>query len=119
MAVRRIVANLQAADPTAARSFYGDLLGLEVVMNHGWILTYASDASMKPQVSFASEGGSGTPVPALSIEVDDVDLIYSRAKAAGIHIVYDIVNEPWGVRRFFLRDPFGNIVNILSHMQAG
>ncbi len=119
MAVRRIVANLQAADPTAAKSFYGDLLGLDVVMNHGWMLTFASDASMKPQVSFASEGGSGTPVPALSIEVDDVDLIYNRAKTAGLDIVYDITDEPWRVRRFFLRDPFGNIVNILSHLEAG
>ncbi|AFL53118.1 hypothetical protein USDA257_c45800 [Sinorhizobium fredii USDA 257] len=47
--------------------------------------------------------------------MDDVDEVYGRAKAAGAEIVYDITDEPWGVRRFFLRDPFGNIVNILSH----
>jgi lactoylglutathione lyase len=62
-----------------------------------------------------SEGGSGTPVPDLSIEVDDVDEVYAGAVAAGFEIVYAITDEPWGVRRFFVRDPFGKIVNILSH----
>ena len=115
MTVRRIVANLEAADPGATRTFYERLLDLEVVMDHGWISTLASDASAAPQLSFASEGGSGTPVPDLSIEVDDVDQIYQRAKSEGLEITYDITNEPWGVRRFFLRDPIGNILNILSH----
>jgi catechol 2,3-dioxygenase-like lactoylglutathione lyase family enzyme len=115
MTVRRIVANLAAADPRPARAFYETLLDLNVVMDHGWILTLASEASAAPQLSVASEGGSGTPVPDLSIEVDDVDQIYQRARSAGIEVTYDIADEPWGVRRFFLRDPLGNIVNILSH----
>jgi catechol 2,3-dioxygenase-like lactoylglutathione lyase family enzyme len=115
MAVRRIVANLAAADPGKARAFYEDLLGLEVVMDHGWILTFASGATMAPQLSVASEGGSGTPVPELSIEVDDVDATYRRAKTAGFEIVYGLTDEPWGVRRFYVRDPFRKIVNILAH----
>ncbi|OCP09281.1 MULTISPECIES: VOC family protein [unclassified Ensifer] len=116
MTVKRIVSNLYAPDPEMARAFYGDLLELEVVMDHGWILTFAEKgASAMPQLSVASEGGNNTPVPVLSIEVDDVDRTYGRAKAAGVEIVYDITNEPWGVRRFFMRDPFGNVVNILSH----
>lgn len=115
MAVRRIVANLRSSDPAAARKFYGELLGLDVVMDHGWILTFATDGVMAPQLSVASEGGSGTAVPALSIEVDDVDEVYRRAKASGAQIVYDLTDEPWGVRRFCVRDPFGNVINILSH----
>lgn len=117
MTVRRIVANLSASDPDQARAFYADLLDLKVMMDHGWILTFAADATAAPQLSVASQGGSGTPVPALSIEVDDVDAIYRRAKASGLDIVYDITDEPWGVRRFYLRDPFGNTLNILSHLQ--
>ena len=116
MAVRRIVANISAADPAMARAFYEELLGLKLVMDFGWILTFASDELPgMPQVSVMSEGGSGTPVPDLSIEVDDVDEIHGRAVAAGFEITYAITNEPWGVRRFFVRDPFGKIVNILSH----
>ena len=116
MTVRRIVANISAPDPDRARAFYETLLDLKVVMNQGWILTFASEASAAPQLSVASEGGSGTPVPDLSIEVDDVDEIYRRAKSAELEIAYDMVDEPWGVRRFYVRDPFGRIVNILSHL---
>lgn len=115
MVVRRIVANLAIADPGRARDFYETLLGLEVVMDLGWILTFASEAPTTPQISVASEGGSGTPVPDLSIEVDDVDEIYRRALAAECEIVYDLVDEPWGVRRFYVRDPTGRVVNILAH----
>jgi catechol 2,3-dioxygenase-like lactoylglutathione lyase family enzyme len=115
MAVLRIVANLRAHDPQAARVFYGALLGLDVIMDHGWILTFGADGNMKPQLSIASEGGSGSPVPDLSIEVDNVDEIHARAEAASLEIVYPLTDEPWGVRRFYVRDPFGNVVNILSH----
>jgi catechol 2,3-dioxygenase-like lactoylglutathione lyase family enzyme len=115
MTVRRIVANLAADDPASVCAFYQKLLDLEVVMDHGWLVTLASERSQTPQLSFASEGGSGTPVPDLSIEVDDVDAIYRRAVAAKLEIVYGITDEPWRVRRFFLRDPQGRLVNILSH----
>ena len=88
-------------------------------MDHGWIVTLAADAATRPQLSIASEGGSGTPVPQLSIEVDDVDRIHRRALARGLEIIYGIADEPWGVRRFFVRDPLGNIVNILAHAGQG
>jgi catechol 2,3-dioxygenase-like lactoylglutathione lyase family enzyme len=115
MIVRRIVANVFAADPGQARAFYQELLGLEVVMDHGWIVTLAGEGTAMPQLSIASEGGSGTPVPDLSIEVDDVDEAHRRALAAGYEITYGLTDEPWGVRRFYVRDPFGRLLNILAH----
>jgi catechol 2,3-dioxygenase-like lactoylglutathione lyase family enzyme len=35
--------------------------------------------------------------------------------AAGVEIVHPLSDEEWGVRRFFFRDPSGNVVNVLSH----
>jgi len=116
MTVKRIVANIAAPDPAEAKAFYGELFGLDIVMDHGWIVTFASGEPTTPQISIASEGGSGTPVPDLSIEVDDVDAIHRRAIAAGYEIVYDLHDEPWGVRRFYVRDPFGKIVNVFQHL---
>jgi len=113
--VRRIVANIATSDIEAADAFYGKVLGLEPLMDHGWISTYGSEQQMTVQISFASEGGSGTPVPDLSIEVDDLETILDRVKNAGIPIEYGPAIEPWGVRRFFVRDPFGKLVNILAH----
>ena len=70
------------------------------------------------QMSFARDGGSGTPVPAVSIEVDDLDAALARARGAGATITYGPVAEPWGVRRFFLQDPEQNLINVLSHIEV-
>ena len=118
MTVKRIVANVDTRDVAAARRFYGDVLGLEKLMDLGWIATYGSHATMSVQISFLSEGGSGTPTPDLSIEVDDLDAALARVRAAGIAIEYGPADEPWGVRRFYVRDPFGKLVNILVHKRA-
>ena len=59
--------------------------------------------------------GSGTPVPDLSIEVDNLQDVLQRMRAAGIALEYGPADEPWGVRRFFVRDPFGRLLNILAH----
>ena len=115
MGVKRIVANINATQPAAAKAFYHDLLGLELLMDHGWIQTYGQDTTMSVQVSFASEGGSGMPVPDLSIEVDNLDELLERMQHAGFTPEYGPTTEPWGVRRFFVRDPFGRLVNIVQH----
>lgn len=115
MQVKRIVANIGTKDISAARRFYHDVLGLDILMDLGWITTYGSDEKAVVQVSFASEGGSGTPVPHLSIEVDDLDTALQRVNEAGFQIEYGPTEEPWGVRRFYVRDPFGRLVNILTH----
>lgn len=116
MTVKRVVANLATNDLERARGFYQDILGLEVLMDHGWIRTYGSQAQMTVQVSFASEGGSGTAVPDLSIEVDNLDDTYQQMRDAGFSIEYGPVSEPWGVRRFYVRDPFGRLINVLIHL---
>lgn len=115
--VRRIVANI-AGDPTRAEAFYGGILGLRQVMDHGWIATFAGTAEAPAQVSVATEGGSGTPVPDLSIGVDRLQPVLDRLAAAGIAPEYGPTVEPWGVRRVFVRDPFGRLVNILEHEAA-
>ena len=115
MKVKRIVANVATPDVDKASAFYRDLLGLEVLMDLGWIRTYGSGAKMTIQLSVMSEGGSGTAVPDLSIEVDNVEQALARCRKARIAIEYGPANEPWGVRRFFVRDPFGKLVNILQH----
>ena len=115
MAVKRIVANLATPDVDAAHSFYRDVLGMTVVMDMDWIITFAGIGAAPPQISVATQGGSDTPVPDLSIEVDDLSDVHRKMQTAGFKIEYGPVNEPWGVRRFYVRDPFGRLVNILSH----
>ena len=79
-------------------------------------MTFAADEVAAPQISVAVEGGSGTTVPDLWIEVDNFEEVQKRVLAARLPIEYSPVDEPWGVRRFYVRDPFGQLVNILTHL---
>ena len=115
MTVLRIVTNIASPSLDALRQFYRNLFDLDVVMDHGWIVTLASDQTARTQLSLATEGGSGTPAPDISIEVSDVDEVHARAKAQGLRIAYALTDEPWGVRRFYLHDPAGKLLNVLSH----
>ncbi|MGO4832258.1 glyoxalase, partial [Rhizobiaceae sp. 2RAB30] len=51
MKVQRIVANIATPNVGAARRFYQEVLGLDVLMDHGWIATYGSGAKMSVQLS--------------------------------------------------------------------
>jgi predicted enzyme related to lactoylglutathione lyase len=117
MTVLRIMANIAADTVPDIRKFYTDLFGLDAVMDLGWIVTLASRETTFPQISILSEGGSGAPVPDVSIEVDNVDEVYRRAKEIGCKVIYNLADEPWGVRRFFIADPTGKLLNVLSHLR--
>ena len=116
MAVLRIVSDLEAQNPAETAAFYTALFGLKTAMDMDWIVTLSGDGPQSIQLSIAREGGAGAPVPALSIEVDDLEKTFARAQKMGAEIAYPLTDEPWGVRRFFVRDPDGRLINILSHM---
>ncbi|MEU2899222.1 VOC family protein [Streptomyces sp. NPDC006967] len=114
MAVRRVVPTIQSEAVQESREFYGRL-GLEEVMNHGWIMTLASPSHPGAQVSVMSGDRTAPVDPDLSIEVDDVDAAYAVMREGGAEIVHPLQDEEWGVRRFFVRDPSGRVVNVLGH----
>jgi predicted enzyme related to lactoylglutathione lyase len=116
MTITRIVLDIATESIPQVRAFYVDLFEMDIVMDQGWISTLSSGAEGPVQISVMSEGGSGAPVPDASIEVTDVDAVHARALAGGHEIVYALSDEPWGVRRFFVRDPAGKLLNVLSHV---
>ena len=113
--VHRIVPDLHAADPSAGRAFYTEVLGLEVAMDLGWIVTFAAPGNPAAQLSVMRQDAGASVQPDVSIEVDDVDAVHAAARRIGCDIVHPLTDEPWGVRRFFVRDPHGKVLNILSH----
>jgi len=63
--------------------------------------------------------GFETPQPDFGIDVGDpgaVDQAYAGVHDRGLRVVYPITDEPWGVRRFFVEDPDGRIINVLAHL---
>lgn len=114
MGVSRIVPDRFADDSAAGRIFFVDVLGLELAMELDFISTYRASDESAAQISVISADPSGFK-PDYSVGVDDVDDCHARALRQGLDIVYPLTDEPWGVRRFFVRDPVGGLANIVEH----
>ncbi|MEU9895295.1 VOC family protein [Streptomyces phaeochromogenes] len=114
MTIRRVMPDIRSEAMEESRDFYG-LLGFEQVMNLGWVMTLASPSNPTAQVTFMSQDKSAPVVPDMSVEVDDVDAVHAAMRESGAEIVHPLQDEEWGVRRFFVRDPNGKVVNVLSH----
>ncbi|MFI6576592.1 VOC family protein [Nocardiopsis sp. NPDC050513] len=114
MSVRRVVPDIQSKALEESRDFYG-LLGLEEVMNLGWVINLASPSNPSAQVILMSRDETAPVAPDMSIEVDDVDAVHAAVVESGAEIVHPLQDEEWGVRRFFVRDPNGRVVNVVGH----
>ncbi|MQA93590.1 MAG: glyoxalase [Streptosporangiales bacterium] len=114
MKVHRVVPNVRSKSAPESREFYG-LLGFEEVMNIGWVMTLASPSVPAAQVNFITGDKTAAVTPDMSVEVNDVDAAYAAMRERGAEIVHPLQDEEWGVRRFFVRDPNGRVLNVLSH----
>jgi uncharacterized glyoxalase superfamily protein PhnB len=111
-------AGYQVPSSRQNRAFYVDFLGLSLAMDMGFVMTFVSPSNPTAQISVVRDDGGPTPLPNVSVEVADVDQLHKRAVERGLEIVYPLTDEPWGVRRFFVVDPNGTILNVLSHLPA-
>ncbi len=119
MSVRRIVPDIRSKQLDTSRRFYVDVLGLEVAMDMGFVVTLRSSTNPTAQVTLVRDDEPSAILPQMSVEVADVDDVYARAVSQGFKIVYPLTNEPWGVRRFFVTDPNGTIINVMCHIGGG
>jgi len=115
MRAKRITANLRVADIESAKSFYTDYLGLSSEeFNMGWVARYAS-ADTGVHVQLVTRDATASEDSVVSVHIDDVESAYDEAQRLGYEIVHPLTTEPWGVRRFFVRAPDGNVINIVYH----
>ena len=119
MSIRRVVPDIKSHNLAESRVFYVDFLGLELAMDMGFIMTFVSPSNPTAQISVVRDDGGSTLLPDISVEVADVNQVHERAVERGLKIPYPLTDEPWGVRRFFVVDPNGTIINVLSHRPAG
>ncbi|MCD2194843.1 VOC family protein [Actinomycetospora endophytica] len=117
--VRRVVANLSVTDPAVDTPFWTGLLGLETAMDQGWVVNHrAADVTMPVQVQLVSRDATAPVEAAVSVDVgtpETVDELHARAVADGLRVEHPPTDEPWGVRRFFVRTPGGVVVNVVAH----
>ncbi|WP_433721050.1 VOC family protein [Actinoplanes sp. CA-051413] len=117
MRARRIMTNLHVPDLEAAKGFYTDFLGLSTEeFNLGWVARYTSSDG-GASVQLVSGDATAPEDSVISVQTDDVDGAYEEAQRLGYEIVHPLTTEPWGVRRFFVRAPDGNVLNIVAHRE--
>ena len=119
MNIRRAMPVVTTNDPERAREFYEGFLGFRVAMEQDGLMMLASTSTPTTQiiVAWPSETAMDPRVldVDISIEVEDADAALETANELGLEIVYPITDEPWGIRRFFVRDPSGRTINVAAH----
>jgi catechol 2,3-dioxygenase-like lactoylglutathione lyase family enzyme len=112
-----VVANLPVADLAEAREFYEGFLGLNVEgFDLGWVLQLRSPDG-RAAVQLVTRDATAPVDSVMSVHVgNQLDSAYEEAQRRGLEIVHPLTEEPWGVRRFFVRAPDGNVFNIVSHV---
>lgn len=122
MTIRRAVPNFVADDLAQTRAFYADFLGFDVAMDEPGFTMFASPGNRTAQITVADRHNPGhdrgISQAQVSVEVEDVDAAHAEAVRRGLEIVYPLTDEPWDVRRFFVKDPDGTVVNVLMHLRG-
>jgi len=96
-----------------ARSFYAGLLGMREIpkpasiRNRGGVWFEAGGLDI--HVSVQEQRGEADTYRHFGLECEDVEALRSRLQSAGV-LVEEGRPAPW--RRFFVRDPFGNRIEI-------
>jgi catechol 2,3-dioxygenase-like lactoylglutathione lyase family enzyme len=118
MTIRRAMPVVRTADLAASRAFYVEALGFEVAMRERGFLMLRSPSTPTTQLILAAEDAHdpGVREVDISMEVADVDAVHAEMAGRGLEVVRPLTDEPWGVRRFFVRDPDGLVVNVTSHL---
>jgi predicted enzyme related to lactoylglutathione lyase len=115
MQATKVMANLRVADIAAAKSFYTDYLGLtSEEFNMAWVARYTS-ADRRAVVQLVTRDATAAEDSVISVCTDDIDTAYAEAQELGYEVVHPLTTEAWGLRRFFVRAPDGNVINIVNH----
>lgn len=115
MRTQGIHTNLQVDSIDDVRDFYTGFLGLrDEEMNLGWVARF-TDPDTGLNVQVVTRDATAAEDSVATIKVDDVEAAYADAQRRGYQIVHELRTEEWGVRRFFVRDPSGNVLNIAQH----
>ncbi len=116
MGVSRIVAYAGGHELRASRDFYVEVLGMQVAMEDP-VLDLQSPDNPTAEVIIGAQEMQG-PKPSFGVDVGEpaaVEAAHAEVVRRGLRVVYPLTDEPWGVRRFFVEDPGGTIVNVLAH----
>lgn len=116
MKIDRVVPNLTVRNREELDEVvdqHARILGMTVLMDHGWITTLGDDHGH--QLSVTTLDATAPVNPDVSVFVDDIHAALQQVEAARLTVVHPLTQEDWGVWRFFYRDSAGQVINVGTH----
>ncbi|NZA25185.1 VOC family protein [Luteimonas sp. SJ-92] len=108
------------------RDFYVRHFGFAVAFESTWF-TYLQSTSEHPAaIAFMTPDHPSTPPGPerfngegmfLTLQVADAAAEFERLQRSGASIAYALADEPWGQRRFGVRDPSGMWVDVVEQTE--
>ncbi|MCF3640475.1 VOC family protein [Rhizobium sp. TRM95111] len=108
-------------DVADTAAFYCTHFKFEALFDSGWYVHLQSTEDEK--VTLAVLDGRHETIPAegrgrvsgllLNFEVEDVDAVYERLRAAGLPMLLAIRDEDFGQRHFITKDPNGVLIDVI------
>ena len=113
-----------ARDLKAMREFYESVLGFDVSrkMGDGWIEFRIGASTLTLTERGVLFNDPPTPTGALSLQLafrvsrNEVDSCAEFLRAAGVKLIHEPTDQPWGHRTVFFRDPDGNVLEIYADL---
>jgi len=117
-AVDEFVVVITTAAFDASLAFYRDIIGLEVAeewtdAGHGAVLS-AGGAARVELIDLPERERIETESLFIGLKVGAIEPLHERAVEAGLEIIREPADRPWGGRGFVVRDPNGVAVNIYT-----
>ena len=105
-----------------SKEFYGSLLGFKPLFEIDWYVQLQSPTDKSVQIAFVRQDHDSVPEGfrkppqgvVVTVEMDNVDDVYARARRQGCEIVLELRNEVWGQRHFMVRDPNGLLLDLVQ-----
>ncbi len=105
-----------------SKDFYGSLFGFEPVFEMDWYIQLKSPHDDNLQIAFVKREHTSVPKAyqhvsqgvVVTIELDDVDSVYEKARKLGCKIIQKVCDEAWGQRHFMTIDPNGLLVDVVQ-----
>ena len=112
-------------DLIAAKSFYTENLGFNVVFSGEWYIHLISRTGVQvgfmlpnqptqPHIFQKIHAGEGV---IFSLEVEDADAAFAAAQSKSLNIVLELRSEDWGQRHFCIKDPNGVYLDIVQSFE--
>lgn len=110
----------------STKEFYTKWFGYSIVFQSSWFILLSSPGENSSMIAFMDEIHPSTPPSPkaakgdglfLTIDVADSKALFDVLKKAKAEFAYGLREEPWGQRRFALKDPNGIWIDIVEQIQ--